>query len=351
MRTVYIHIPFCNTICTYCDFPKVFKNIEWIDKYLNKLKEEIKENYQGEKIDTLYIGGGTPSALTIKQLKKLFEIIKIFNINDNAEITLEANSEDLTEDKLIFLSDKINRLSIGVQTFDKKILKLMNRTVNISNIKKAFKYFNNINIDLMYGFNEENINILETDLKKILELKPSHISCYCLILEPNTILYIKGYKQNNDDILYEKLINKYLKDYNHYEISNYALKGYESKHNLTYWNNEEYYGFGMGASGYIKNKRYDNTHSINKYLKGDYKYITHYLDEKETMQNEFILGFRKLKGINKEKFKEKYQKDIHDIDIINTLLKQNLLKENKNNIYINPKYIYVSNEILIKFLS
>ncbi len=351
MKAVYIHIPFCNTICTYCDFPKVYKNDIWINKYLKKLEDEIKENYKGELIETIYIGGGTPSSLNIKQLTKLFKIIQIFNISIDAEITLEANSEDLTPEKLLFLKDKINRLSIGVQTFNNKLLRLMNRTVNITNLKKAFKYFHNINIDLMYGFNEETPDILKQDLKEILKLKPTHISTYNLILEPNTILYIKGYRLKNDDITYEKIINKYLKDYNHYEISNYALKGYESKHNLTYWNNETYYGFGLGASGYISNARYDNTRSINKYLNGKYKYITHVLDEQETLQNEFILGFRKIHGINKEQFKNKYHKNIKDINIIQDLLKQNLLKEDKTNIYINSKYIYVSNEILVKFLS
>ena len=351
MKSVYIHIPFCNNICTYCDFPKVYKNNDWINKYLKKLEDEIKKNYKGELIETLYIGGGTPSSLNIEQLIKLFEIIKIFNISSDAEITLETNSEDLSEEKLSFLKDKINRLSIGVQTFNNKLLKLMNRTVNIRNIKNAFNYFNNINIDLMYGFNEENPNILKQDLIEILKLKPAHISAYNLILEPNTILYIKKYKLKNEDTTYEKIINKYLKDYNHYEISNYALKGYESKHNLTYWNNENYYGFGLGASGYINNERYDNTRSINKYLNGEYRYITHHLDEVETLQNEFILGFRKIHGINKEQFKNKYHKDIKDIKIIQTLLTQKLLEENNKNIYINPKYIYVSNEILVKFLS
>lgn len=351
MKSVYIHIPFCHTICTYCDFPKVFRNDDWINKYLKKLKDEIKENYKGELIETLYIGGGTPSSLNIKQLIKLFEIIKIFNIKKDAEITLEANSEDLTEEKLLFLKGKINRLSIGVQTFNDRLLKIMNRTVNMPNIKNAFKYFENINIDLMYGFNEENPRILKQDLIEILKLKPAHISTYNLILEPNTILYIKGYNLKNEDTTYEKIINKYLKDYSHYEISNYALKGYESKHNLMYWNNERYYGFGLGASGYINNERYDNTRSITKYLNGEYRYITHTLDETETLQNEFILGFRKIHGISKANFKNKYQKDIKDIEIIQVLLKQNLLKENDTNIYINSKYIYVSNEILVKFLS
>ena len=302
-------------------------------------------------VSTIYIGGGTPSSLNIKQLIKLFEIIKIFNIKKDAEITLEANSEDLTEEKLLFLKGKINRLSIGVQTFNDRLLKIMNRTVNIPNIKNAFKYFENINIDLMYGFNEENPRILKQDLIEILKLKPAHISTYNLILEPNTILYIKGYNLKNEDTTYEKIINKYLKDYSHYEISNYALKGYESKHNLMYWNNERYYGFGLGASGYINNERYDNTRSITKYLNGEYRYITHTLDETETLQNEFILGFRKIHGISKANFKNKYQKDIKDIEIIQVLLKQNLLKENNTNIYINSKYIYVSNEILVKFLS
>ena len=352
MISVYIHIPFCTSICTYCDFCKMLKNDKWIEAYLKELAVEIKNKYKGEKVKTLYIGGGTPSALSIKQLEKLFNIVKIFNLSKNAEITLESNSEDLTLAKLEFLKNKINRLSIGVQTFDKKLLHLLGREVNIENILLAKKYFNNINIDLMYGFNEENEKILKNDLNMLLKLKIPHISTYSLILEKHTFLYIKGY-QLKETINFEQIINETLEKhgYEHYEISNYALKGFASKHNLTYWHNDHYYGFGLGASGYLENVRYENTKSINKYLKGQHLLNKHSLDLEEILENEFILGFRLISGINKKDLFKKYKFLPTNIPLVKDLLKQKLLLENETNIFINPRYLYLSNEILVKFVN
>ena len=352
--SIYIHIPFCSSMCSYCDFPKVLKNKTCIKNYLTELEKEIRQNYKGEIVDTLYIGGGTPSSLELQDLKKLFNIIKIFNIKENAEITLEANTEDLTEEKLKFLKDKINRLSIGVETFNKEILKTLNRKVNIKNLKNAFNYFENINLDLMYGFTNQKIKDLEEDLDKIIKLNPTHISTYSLIIEPNTKFYIDKYQnidENIDRKMYET-IKKRLKqnNYIHYEISNYSKKGYASKHNLVYWTNNKYYGFGLGAGGYINKVRYENTRSLTKYLKGSYKSHIHKLSKSEEIQNELILGFRKINGINKKEFKEKYKIDIKSIKEIKELLNKKLLLENKNNIYINSKYIYTSNEILINFI-
>ncbi|MBR3229910.1 MAG: radical SAM family heme chaperone HemW [Bacilli bacterium] len=352
--SIYLHIPFCSHICTYCDFPKVLKNKTWIKQYLKSLEKEIKQNYKGEIVDTIYIGGGTPSALDLEDLKTLFDIIKLFKIKENTEITLEANSEDLTENKLKFLKDKINRLSIGIETFNKKILKTLNRKINIKNIKNAFNYFNNINLDLMYGFKNQSLNDLEEDLEKIINLNPTHISTYSLIIEPNTKLYIENYQnieEDKDRKMYEMIIKKLRhNNYIQYEISNFSKKGYESKHNLVYWNNKKYYGFGLGAGGYIENTRYENTRSLNNYLKGNYKLNEHKLSKSEEIQNELILGFRKIKGINKNTFKKKYKMNLKDIKEINKLLEKKLLIEDKNNIYINSKYIYISNEILINFI-
>lgn len=351
MRAVYIHIPFCQNICAYCDFCKVLKNNDWIEKYLIALKKEIDKYYTHEKVSSLYFGGGTPSTLNLNQLKKLFDITKVFDLDKNAEITFECNCEDLTEEKLEFLSHHVNRLSVGVQSFNSKITDALERKMaNINNILLAKKYFKNINIDLMYGFNNESLKDFEKDVNMFLELNVPHLSAYNLILEPHTKLFINNY-QTDDDDKFERCLEEKIKrfGYHRYEISNYAKEGYESKHNLTYWNNQNYYGFGLGASGYIDNKRYDNTRSLNKYLKGQYRYESHTLDLNETLQNEFILGLRKIKGINKKEFREKYKFNIKDIDIVNELLENKMLLED-DNIYINPKYINVSNEILVKFL-
>ena len=352
--SIYIHIPFCTKICSYCDFPKVIKNNKWIDEYLKALENEIISNYKGEIINTVYIGGGTPTSLDIKYLKKLFSIIKKLNIKKNAEITIEANSEDLTDEKLKLLKQNVNRLSIGVQTFNEKILTELNRKVNIKNIEKAFNYFDNINIDLMYGFKNQSMDILKKDIKKIIKLNPTHISTYSLILEPNTKLFIDNYttvSEDTDRKMYEYICKQLTKNgYIHYEISNFAKKKYKSIHNQVYWNNQHYYGFGLGASGYIDNIRYENTRSLTKYLHGQYKLNEHELDINETIQNEFILGLRKTNGIDKNNFKKKYNIQISNINIVKELISNKLLIETDKIIYINPDYLYISNEILINFI-
>lgn len=360
IKSVYIHIPFCDSICSYCDFCKFLKNDDWIDKYLDALNNEVKDKYNGEVIDTIYIGGGTPSCLNLEQLQKLFNTIKIFKTSKNVEFTFECNIENIKEEKLELLyKNKVNRLSIGIQTFNQKFLSYLNRNHNdkmiIDRINIAKKIgFNNINIDLIYALSNQTLEELNEDLDKYLKLDINHISTYSLIIEPNTKLSINNEANIDEDLDYEmyKLICKKLEKngYNHYEISNFAKVGYESKHNLTYWNNNEYYGFGLGASGYINNIRYENTRSINKYLNGDYLFESHKLDIKEKIENEFILGLRKINGINKNDFKLKYNIDIKSIEIVNKLLNENKLLEDKENIYINPDYIYVSNEILVNFI-
>lgn len=352
--SIYIHIPFCSSICTYCDFCKLLKNEKWINQYLDALAQEIKKKYKKEKVKTIYIGGGTPSSLSLENLKKLFNILKIFNLDRQCEITFETNSEDLTIEKINFLKKHINRLSIGIQTFDKNIIKTLNRKLNIDNVKLAFKNFDNINIDLMYGFQNQNIEKLKQDLKEIIKLNPKHISTYCLIIEPNTKLYIDNYIPIDDDKerqMYD-LIVETLKENNYiqYELSNFSKKSYESKHNLTYWNNDNYYGFGLGASGYINNVRYENTRSLTEYLKGNYILEKQELSLEETIQNEFILGLRKIEGIDKEKFYHKYKINIKDILPVQKLLSQKILLENETNIYINKEYLYTSNEVLLNFI-
>ena len=360
-KSVYIHIPFCNTICSYCDFCKFLKNDGWVQKYLVALNKEIQNNYKGEIINTIYIGGGTPSSLNLKELTELFQTIHVFKRSKNIEFTFECNIENITKEKLELLYlNGVNRLSIGIQTFNEKHLKYLNRNHNENIIKEKISLaksigFKNINIDLIYALKDQTLEDLNSDIDKFLDLEITHISTYSLIIEPHTKLYIDNESNIDEELDYQmyNTIIKRLKDkgYKHYEISNFAKEGYESKHNLTYWNNNEYYGFGVGASGYINNVRYDNTRSINEYFKGNYVLDSHKLDLKETIENEFILGLRKIDGTNKDEFYKKYNIDIKSIDVVNKLLKENKLLENKKSIYINPKYTYTSNEILIEFIN
>lgn len=357
MKSVYIHIPFCNTICSYCDFPKVYSSVCDKKLYLEALKKEIKTNYKNEIINTIYIGGGTPSILSTEELKKLLEITNLFKKNINTEFTIECNIESIDEEKLKLLKKyNVNRISIGVESFDKKIISYLNRFHTkkeaIKKIKLVKKYFNNINIDLMYAIPGQSIKSLKKDIKTYLKLKIPHISYYSLIIEPHTKLYNENTSYIDEDIDYKmyKIITKKLKKYHHYEISNFSYVGYESKHNLVYWNNEEYYGFGAGASGYINGIRYSNTKNIHKYINGDYRSEETKLTEEEKMQEEMFLGLRKLDGVDINKFEKKYHKKIEEVFDIKDLLEKNILIKKDGYMFINKNNIYTSNDIMIRFV-
>lgn len=356
--SIYIHIPFCDNICSYCDFCKVFYNSKLVDSYLNALRNEIDFYYNGEVINTVYIGGGTPSCLSLEQLKVLFSIIGIFNLSDCCEFTFECNIESIDYDKLKFLYDNgVNRLSIGVQTFNEKFLKLLNRGHTceevVSKISLAKEIgFNNINIDLIYAIPGESLDDLNYDIDMFLSLGINHISTYSLILEEHTKLYVDGVSNISEDLdrnMYELICTRLSSNgFNHYEISNFSKEGFESKHNLVYWNNLNYYGFGCGASGYIGNVRYDNTRSLNKYISGNYRLSEDVLDRNVIIENEFILGLRKINGINICDFNRKYGNIFNDV--VNKLIKEGKLINDGVNVFINSDYIYVSNSILVDFI-
>lgn len=356
VKAVYIHIPFCKSICSYCDFCKFFYKKEWINKYLDSLEKEIKDNYKGELIDNVYIGGGTPSSLSLDELERLFSITNTLNVNDEHEFTIEFNVEDISSEKLeLCKKNKVNRISIGVESFNKKNLEFLGRNTNVDIEEKILltkEYFDNINIDLIYALPNQTLKELEDDLDKYLKLDIPHISCYSLILEEHTKLHNMNIKPIDDELdlkMYE-LINKKLINYNHYEISNYSKDGYESKLNLTYWNNEEYYGFGVGASGYINNIRYNNSKNIINYMKCIYNKEREEVSREDKMSYELILGFRKMKGINITEFKKKYNVDITSLYNIKELLDKEYLIINNDYIFINNKYLYLSNEILVNFI-
>lgn len=359
MKSLYIHIPFCKSICSYCDFAKMFYNEPIVLSYLEELSNEVNNYYKQDRLETIYIGGGTPSILNKKELNKLFSITNELNMKPNYEFTIEANITDINEDFLkLCKNNKVNRLSIGIETINDKFYKLLNRENNIEDIKNkillAKKYFSNINIDLMYAFPNETMEDLKCDLDFFKSLDVEHISIYSLIIEENTKLYIDGIKPISEELdreMYYYIID-YLENigYKHYEISNFSKEGLESRHNLNYWNNLNYYGFGLGASGYIENTRYTNTRGITSYLKGNYKIYEEKLDKNKMMEEELICGLRKMKGISKKTFKEKFSIDIRDVFNIDDLINKGLLIEEDNYIYIPKDKLYVSNNILLNFI-
>jgi len=359
MKSMYIHIPFCSSICSYCDFCKMFYNEKIVNDYLEELEKEILTNYKGETMDTIYIGGGSPSSLKIYQLERLFKIIDKVNLSNSLEFTIEVNVNDITEEMLIlFKKNNVNRLSVGVETVNPKHLLFLNRYHTkeeiITNFNLARKYFSNINIDLMYAFSNQTIEELENDLVFITELNPEHISIYSLIIEEHTKLYIDKVMPIDSDLdskMYYKII-KYLKEkgYVHYEISNFSKEGYESKHNLTYWNNYEYYGFGLGASGYVDGYRYTNTRSITNYLKGNYILDKEFITKEIMMENEMMLGLRKMEGVNIENFFSKYNLALDEVFDIIDLVNKKLLTIENGYIFIPEDKVYISNSILVNFI-
>ena len=247
-KSLYIHIPFCQKICDYCDFTNLQYFRKFAVSYLDALKDEL-ETYQIRELKTIYVGGGTPTALEDDLFAQLLKIIKPYS-KGVKEYTFEANPESLSLNKIKLLKEYgINRVSIGVQTTNQKILDSVNRSHSFSQVIEAIKNLkevgiDNINVDLILGLPHSSESILKKDLENILSLDIKHISCYGLTVNPHTVLFIKGFKEPEGDILrrYYDIAEEILTNngFIHYEVSNWAKPGYQSEHNLTYWRNQEY---------------------------------------------------------------------------------------------------------------
>lgn len=356
VMSVYIHIPFCNYICSYCDFCKIIYDKRYIKRYLDSLRSEIVSRYRGEEVKTIYIGGGTPSSLDTQELIMLLDIISLFNFSSDYEFTIEGNIESINEDKLIIMKKYgVNRISVGVESFNSDIIKLLGRRHTkeevFDKINLIKRYIDNINVDIIYGAYSD-ISILKRDISYALELNVNHISAYSLIIEDNTLLKVNGFSYIDEDIDFE--MYKYINDtlvsngYIHYEISNYAKRGYESRHNLVYWNNDYYYGFGLSSCSYIDNERIVNTKNLSKYLDGEYIATSIIEDINVRMENEVMLGLRKFKGINLDVFRSKYKRDLMDVFNTDDLIRDGYLVIEDNYLRISSEYMYISNEIIVR---
>jgi len=363
---LYIHIPFCAHKCDYCDFIS-FSNCEnKIEEYINKLKEEIKqENLEQYKITTIYIGGGTPSYIDSRHI---VEILNLINKENAEEITIEVNPGTVTREKLEeYYNSGINRLSIGLQSTDNEMLKQISRIHTYEEFLETYKLarevgFKNINIDLMIGLpNQENKDISES-LENIIKLEPEHISVYSLILEEGTVLenkVSKGILDLPDEKLERKMywqVKNTLEKagYKHYEISNFSKPGYESKHNSNCWEQEEYIGVGLAAHSYINKKRYSNTENLNKYLIDINKNRT--LHENQSLEEEqkeyMLLGLRKIKGVNIQKFKNKFVENpiyLYRVEL-DKLVKNKLVEIDINYIKLTKKGIDLANLVWEEFI-
>lgn len=358
ITSAYIHIPFCKRKCKYCTFSS-YPQIQFKETYLNALIEEISARYKKEKLKTIYIGGGTPSLLSAENINN---ILSVLNFDENTEITCEANPESTSEKWLKEIKDiGVNRLSIGVQSFNDKILKSIGRKHSVKeafeavlNAKKAG--FSNISVDLIYGLPNQEISDVSTSTITACELGIQHISTYGLKIEQGSFFYKNPPKnlptEENQADMYMKIVELTKKyGFNHYEISNFSQKGFESKHNLNYWKAKEYYGFGCAASGYEKGIRYSHEKTIVKYCKNPTK-ITEKekLSEQTKLEETIFLGLRKSEGININQINKKYNIDFEK-KYLKTLKKYSeyLIKTKKGYCFNNQGFL-ISNYILSEFI-
>ncbi len=369
MAGIYLHIPFCKSKCTYCDFASFPKEIGKAELYFACLYKELKarENLLKDKVvDTIYFGGGTPSFVEPKYIYgALKQIYTLFKVNKDAEITLEVNPGTIDENKLkVYKNAGINRFSIGLQSQKDETLRCVNRVhnkqdfINAVNLLKGY----NLSADIMIGLPNENFE----DVKNSIDLVSSfedikHISLYALKAEEGTPMftkYLNGELLSDDEVadIYEKCC-KYLtlKGFERYEVSNFAKKGYQSKHNLNYWKRGEYLGVGLGASSFINDRRFTNTENIDEYIKsilsGYFAEIFSEIVEGKDKQGEFImLALRTSSGLNLKKYKKEFNSDFL-LDYKNEIAKNSkYLIINSENVKIKDEYLYVQNSILVDFI-
>ncbi|MBO6088359.1 radical SAM family heme chaperone HemW [bacterium] len=360
MKNTYIHIPFCKQKCKYCSFVS-YPKLEFKQKYLDALKNEITDRYKGETLETLYIGGGTPSLLTADEIGS---VIGLFNTAKETEITIELNPETITFEYLYGLKNTgVNRLSFGCQTFNDNILKIIGRRHNSQDVENAVfcaknAGFKNISLDFIYGLPEQTIKMFENDLKRAINSDIQHISLYGLKIDEDCYFAKFPPKNLPDNDMQADMYLKAIEiltnnNFEHYEISNFSKKGYNSKHNLNYWNNNTYYGFGCAAHGYENGLRYSNFTDLEEYINNpsEHKNV-HVLTNQEILEEEIFLGFRKISGINVENINKKFHTDFRKKyeNVLKKYLSYKYLKETNEGYKLTNEGILISNVILSEFL-
>ncbi|EFS03140.1 radical SAM family heme chaperone HemW [Listeria seeligeri] len=372
---VYIHIPFCEHICYYCDFNKVFLEGQPVDEYVDLLIKEMQitaANKQMEPIDTVFVGGGTPTTLNEAQIAKLCTAIQeIFPMKEEVEFSFEANPGDLSVAKVQTMKDYgVNRISMGVQSFNNDLLKKIGRIHTVKDVYQSVENmrtvgFENVSIDLIFSLPGQTEADFQDTLNQALALDLPHYSAYSLIIEPKTIFYNLMQKgklflpgQDAEANMYDLLLVEMEKHgRKQYEISNFAKEGFESKHNITYWSNEHYYGFGAGAHGYIGNTRYSNFGPIKKYMEPLQEnklpvFQQKELTLKEKMEEEMFLGLRKVSGVSKARFQRKFGQDL-DATFQNAIQKtmaKGWLENNEENVALTRNGRFLGNNVFQEFL-
>lgn len=372
---IYIHIPFCKQKCSYCDFISFAGKKEYVQEYIQSLKKEI-ENFDNNnyEINTIYIGGGTPSFIDSKNIIEILETVKNkFNVKNNAEITIEVNPGTVNEEKLQdYIRVGINRVSIGLQSTNNKILRQIGRIHTYEEFLNTYSLakkvgIKNINVDLMLALPEQTLEDLNTSVDNIIKLKPEHISVYSLILEEDTLMK-KMVDENKIKLPSEELeremywnVKEKLESngYVHYEISNFSKKGFEAKHNLNCWEQKEYIGFGLAAHSYINNRRFCNTSNIKDYINniknGNLKNnieVCEIQNEEDKKREYMLLGLRKIDGVNVQEFKNKFVDNPIYLFYkeLEKLVKEDLIEIDLNNIKLTSKGLDLANLVWQEFI-
>jgi oxygen-independent coproporphyrinogen-3 oxidase len=375
IKAAYLHIPFCEHICHYCDFNKMFLKGQPVDEYLQALDQEMRmtiSQYPTDYLETIFVGGGTPTSLNERQLNRFCENInKNLPKSANVEFTFEANPGDLTKGKLQILKDAgVNRISLGVQTFNEDLLQKIGRVHRKKDVYQSIEDakkvgFKNISIDLIFSLPTQTLTDFKESLTEAFSLDISHYSAYSLIIEPKTVFYNLMKKGKlltpGEDIeasMYELLMEEMEKHgFKQYEISNFSKPGFESKHNLTYWNNDFYYGFGAGAHSYLNGLRRSNFGPLKKYIDQINNgmlpvFEEHEVTKAEQMEEEMFLGLRKTEGVSVSHFIRKFGKNplqLFETEIVDLVEKQ-WLETSEDNIHLTKRGRLLGNEVFQSFL-
>jgi putative oxygen-independent coproporphyrinogen III oxidase len=355
--SLYLHIPFCAHLCSYCDFAKVLYEPSWVFPYLEELKKEVEAENIGQ-VSTIYIGGGTPSALSMAELTRLLAFVSP-HLKIGGEFTFEANPENFTSEKAFLLRRYgVNRLSFGVESADPLLLKKMGRHHTFTEAEAAISLaraagFSNINADLIYALPGENEEVLENDIKALLSLKTEHLSAYCLSVNPGTRFFNAGVHEMDQALQaeqYNRILQAFRKaGYDRYEVSNFAKSGHFSRHNLVYWKDEPYYAAGLGASGYIDTLRYTNTRSLSAYFKGKRHEEEEIVTPTEDRKYFFLTNLRLEKGFSLESYHERFGDSFEETyaSEIAPLIKSGLLTLTKERVFATDQGILLLDRILV----
>ena len=360
-RALYVHIPFCQGICAYCDFTRVRYHTGLADQYLKQLARELEERVPCQGMETVYIGGGTPTALSPDQLRRLLDLLQPY-LQGASEVTIEANPEAINAELIeILLKGGINRISLGLQSCDDEILKQIGRRHTFAQARQAVRQLQqagltNISCDLIYSLPRQTRAQWKKTLQDVLSLNIPHCSLYALTIEEHSEFGRTGQRPLDEDTeasMYFEAVRVLTEaGYQHYEISNFAKPGYASRHNLHYWNYDDFYGVGLGASGKLSSFRYDNTRNFQEYFKGHWIGETIELSRRDQMFERVMMNLRTARGLSLAGFEQKFGLPLSEVypDAVQKGIRQGWLRMTEDRLAPTEAGMALLNTVLEEFL-